>query len=198
MTSASNFIDMQVYDFLGFLESRPDGERWELVGGMPIMMTPPKIAHRRIASNLERALNTAIEAAGLERRADREIGLQIEGTPGYRPEPDIAVIDADYEHERYASRFYGIVEVLSATDLARNPRTGPVAIDDKLAFYRSHSSTEFILVASQDTMSIAVHLRGGDGIWQAPVSLQDAADALDLPRIGSIGTVADMYKGVRL
>ena len=123
MTSASNFIDMQVYNFLGFLESRPDGERWELVGGMPIMMTPPKIAHQRIGSNLERALNTAIEATGLERHADREIGLKIEGAPRYRPEPEIAAIDADYEHERYASRFCGIVEVLSATDLARNPRT---------------------------------------------------------------------------
>ena len=39
VTRASNFIDMQVHDFLAFLESRPDEERWELVGGMPIMMT---------------------------------------------------------------------------------------------------------------------------------------------------------------
>ena len=122
----------------------------------------------------------------------------IEGAPGYRPEPEIAVIDADYEHERYASRFYGIVEVLSATDLARNPRTGRAAIDDKLAFYRSHAWAEFILVVSQDTMSIAIHLRGGDGTWQTPVSRYGAADVLELPRIGKIGTVADMYKGVRL
>ncbi len=88
MTSASNFIDMQVHDSSAFSKADRTGERWELVGGMPIM-TPLKIAHQRIVSNLERALNTAIEAAGLERRADREIGLQIESAPGYRPEPEI-------------------------------------------------------------------------------------------------------------
>ena len=89
MTSASNFIDMQVHDSSAFSKADRTGERWELVGGMPIMMTPPKIADQRIGSNFERALNTAIEAAGLERRADREIGLQIESAPGYRPEPEI-------------------------------------------------------------------------------------------------------------
>ena len=79
------FIDMQVPAFLAFLEGRPESERWELVGGMPLMMTPPRIAHQRIASNIERALNAAIEVSGLDRRADREIGLQIEGAPGYAP-----------------------------------------------------------------------------------------------------------------
>lgn len=197
MTGASA-IDMQVPDFLAFLEGRPQEERWELVGGVPIMVTPPKIAHQRIASNIERALNNAIEALGLDRRADREIGLQIESVPGYRPEPEVAVIDADYEHERYASRFYGVVEVLSATDLARNPRTGRTAIDDKLAFYRSHVSAEFILVVSQDTMRLEVYRRGLDGAWQPPATQHDPDEAVVLPRLGAVCTVADIYKAVRL
>ena len=197
MTGASDFVEMQISDFLAFLESRPDKEHWELVGGMPLMMTPPKIAHQRIASNIERALNTAIEARGLDRRADREIGLQIEGAPGYRPEPEVAVIDADYENERYASRFYGVVEVLSATDLARNPRTGRTAIDDKLAFYRSHRWAEFILVVSQDEMRVEAYLRGEDATWQSPDSHDCASAVIMLPRLGTVCTLADMYKGVR-
>ena len=197
MTGAS-IIDMQVPDFLVFLEGRPETERWELVGGMPVMMSPSKIAHQRIASNIERALNTAIETFGLSRRADREIGLQIEAAPGYRPEPEVAVIDADYEHERYASRFYGVVEVLSATDLARNPRSGRTAMDDKLLFYRSHASAEFILVVSQDEMRLEVYRRGADGAWLLPITIGEPDEVLVLPRLGTVCTLADMYKGVRL
>ena len=44
-----------------FQEPPPDRERWELVAGVPMMMTPPTIAHNRIASNLERPLNDALD-----------------------------------------------------------------------------------------------------------------------------------------
>jgi Uma2 family endonuclease len=48
--------------FRGFLEGRPEEERWELIDGLPVMMAPPTKAHQRIASNLERLLNDALEA----------------------------------------------------------------------------------------------------------------------------------------
>jgi hypothetical protein len=51
---------MNVPQFLCFLHSRPDEERWELIEGVPMMVPPPKIAHQRIASNLERYLNDAL------------------------------------------------------------------------------------------------------------------------------------------
>src|SRR4051812_40091364 len=41
-------------DFRAFQDGRPDHERWELISGVPMMMTPPTIAHNRIAGNLER------------------------------------------------------------------------------------------------------------------------------------------------
>lgn len=199
MTGPFHPVDMRVPDFLAFLDGRPDEERWELVGGLPIMMmTPPLIAHQRIASNVERALNNAIEARGQDRRADREIGLQIEDVPDYRPEPEVAVIDADYENERYASRFYGIVEVLSASDRVRNPHTGRMAIEDKLDFYRSHPFAEFVLVISQARIEIDRHFRGRDGSWCRLPPLVDARDILELPGLGEVCTLAAVYKGVKL
>ena len=42
-------------------ESRPSEERWELIDGVAILMTPPTLAHQRIALNLERFLNDALE-----------------------------------------------------------------------------------------------------------------------------------------
>lgn len=32
--------------FRGFLESRPDEERWELIDGVAVMMAPPTLAHQ--------------------------------------------------------------------------------------------------------------------------------------------------------
>ena len=52
---------MTVADFHAFLAHRPDQERWELIAGVPMMMVPPKLAHNRIASNLERLLNDALD-----------------------------------------------------------------------------------------------------------------------------------------
>jgi putative restriction endonuclease len=48
-------------EFRSFQAGRPDYERWELVGGVAMMMTPPTIAHNQIASNLERLLKVALE-----------------------------------------------------------------------------------------------------------------------------------------
>jgi Uma2 family endonuclease len=50
-------------EFRAFQARRPDHERWELLGGVAMMMTPPTIAHNQIASNLERLLNAALAAS---------------------------------------------------------------------------------------------------------------------------------------
>jgi Uma2 family endonuclease len=50
-----------VPSFRTWLESRPDEEHWELIGGVPVMMTPPNRRHQRITSNLEALLNAALK-----------------------------------------------------------------------------------------------------------------------------------------
>lgn len=36
-------------EFRAFQDRRPDYERWELLRGFPMMMTPPTIAHNRMS-----------------------------------------------------------------------------------------------------------------------------------------------------
>lgn len=43
-----------------FQDARPDHERWELIAGVSMIMTPPTIARVRIAGNLESLLNSAL------------------------------------------------------------------------------------------------------------------------------------------
>jgi Uma2 family endonuclease len=52
---------LSVASFRAWLGSRPDEEHWELIEGVPMMMTPPNRRHQRIASNLESLLNAALK-----------------------------------------------------------------------------------------------------------------------------------------
>jgi hypothetical protein len=46
-------------EFRAFQDKRPDHERWELLGGVPMMMTPATLS--QIATNLQMLLNAALE-----------------------------------------------------------------------------------------------------------------------------------------
>src|SRR5215468_5369618 len=82
--------------FRGFLEGRPEEERWELIDGLPVMMAPPTKVHKRIASNLERLLNDALEAQGSSWAAYQGIGVNLGSRiQYYDPEPEVAVVDAE-------------------------------------------------------------------------------------------------------
>ena len=39
---------LSIEAFRSWLESRPDGEHWELIAGVPMMMAPPTHDHQRI------------------------------------------------------------------------------------------------------------------------------------------------------
>jgi Uma2 family endonuclease len=71
-------------EFRSFQERRPDRERWELVAGVPVMIIPPTIAHNRIASNLERLLNDALDLHDPSRMAVQRPGIEL-GSGDYRP-----------------------------------------------------------------------------------------------------------------
>src|ERR1041384_7761225 len=87
---------LSIAAFRTWHESRPESERWELIGGVPMMMAPPTHDHQRIASNLERLLNDALEAHHPEFTAYQRVGLNLASiVPDFDPEPDVVVISAN-------------------------------------------------------------------------------------------------------
>src|SRR6516162_7201170 len=142
-----------VTSFRAWLETRPDEEHWELIEGVPVMMTPPNRRHQRIASNLELLLNAALKRFNPLLAAYHDIGVNIVSTVPYDPEPDVTVIrDDENPDPRYADRFYLVAEVLSESD--RN------IIEGKRDIYRAHASCSCILLVRQDRMEIVVERRG--------------------------------------
>jgi Uma2 family endonuclease len=183
-------VSMSVRAFRAWLETRPDEERWELIGGVPVMMTPPTKAHQRIASNLERLLNDALEQHRPDLAVYQRVGLDLGAlVEDYDPEPDVTVVDAnDTADERYSDRFYLAAEVVSSSDRTK--------VDGKRDIYRMHSSCACILTIRQDRYELRVDLRGENG-WET-LLLAHPQDELVLADFGLRCIVADLYRGTPL
>lgn len=174
---------LSVVSFRSWLESRPEEEHWELIEGVPMMMTPPNRRHQRIASNLESLLNAALKRHNPALVAYHDIGVNIVSTVPYDPEPDVAVIREDENPDpRYADRFYLVAEVLSESDKA--------IIESKRDIYRAHASCTCILLVRQDRAEIIVDHRTASG-WNSQVLQAD--DRLILPEFGLDCAVKDLY-----
>jgi Uma2 family endonuclease len=174
---------LSVASFRAWLASRPDEEHWELIEGVPMMMTPPNRRHQRIASNLESLLNAALKRHDPLLAAYHDIGVNIVSTVPYDPEPDVAVIREDENpNPRYADRFYLAAEVLSESDKG--------IIESKRDMYRAHPSCTCILLIRQDRMEITVERRTGD-VWSSQVL--HGIDELSLPEFGLTCAVKDVY-----
>ena len=173
--------------FHAFRDSRPEEEKWELIDGVPMMMPPPTLVHQRIAANLDRLLNSRLELAKPEWRADREVGIWLKGDKNYNPEPDVTVIDAAIAlGQIYVTRFYFVAEVLSDSD-------ENAVLDAKLAYYKEHEHNRCILFVRQDAVGADQHSRQRNARWRHK-RLSDPAAALTLPEIGAIGRLGDLYK----
>lgn len=177
--------------FHQWLDTRSPEERWELIEGVAVMHPAPLVGHQRIASNFERHLRDALARNKPEWFADRGIGIELSDDSPCRPEPGIAVVDADIDTTRRGlDRFYLIVEVRSDSDRER-------LFAFKLDFYKSHPHNRWVVVVEQDSVQAVVHERQEDGSW-AVRTLELASDILSFGEIGEVCTLADLYRHTNL
>src|SRR5882672_3728336 len=134
---------LSIAAFRAWLDSRPDEEHWELIAGVPMMMAPATHDHQRIASNLERFLNDALEMHRPELSAYQRVGLNLAPiAPDYDPEPDVAVISASERGEiRYSDRFFLAAEIVSSSDKK--------TVASKREIYQRHPDCRCVLVIQQ-------------------------------------------------
>jgi Uma2 family endonuclease len=178
-------------EFRAFQAKRPDHERWELIGGVPLMLTPSAIAHNHIATNLQRLLSGALEQHDPSLLAVQRPGIEL-GEGEYKPEPDVAVIDADYDPgQRFVDRAYLLAEVVSASDEIAVPDTNRRWVDVKRTMYRAHEHCRAVLIVSQDRMDVVLDLVTENG-WESSV-LQGGAAEVSIPSFGLRCLVADLY-----
>jgi Uma2 family endonuclease len=174
--------------FLDFLLSRPDEERWQLVDGLAMMMVPPSFVHQRIVSNFEALLNAALKANRPDLFAYCNVGLRIPGVENFHPQPDVVACTAEADYVYYRERFSLVAEVLSPSNIAE-------MIERKLELYQSHPDNLYCLTIDQDSVHVALYGRESD--W-GRTDLRSFDDVLALPAFGFQARLADLYEGTPL
>jgi Uma2 family endonuclease len=181
---------LSIGTFRAWLESRPEEEHWELIGGVIMMMAPATHDHQRIASNLERLLIDALEAHRPELTAYQRVGLNLAPVaPDYDPEPDVAIISSDERGDiRYSDRFFLAAEIVSRSDRK--------TAESKRDVYKRHPDCRCVLVIQQDRFDIGVSALTDAG-WTER-RLTTATDQLVLEEFGLRCTLVDLYRGTAL
>jgi Uma2 family endonuclease len=180
--------NMDVDEFMAFLETRPDGEHWELIEGVAVMMAPASYAHQRIAYNLCTLLNNAFAAQGLDLCAYFDVGVRSPSVRNFQPQPDVAVVPGVAGYDYYSERFQLAAEVLSPTNTRQE-------IDLKLRRYREAPDNLYAIVIEPTEFLVEIYARSRN--WQ-PAILARADDPIEMPEFGVRCTVADLYRGTPL
>jgi Uma2 family endonuclease len=179
---------MDVDEFLAFLETRPDEERWDLIEGVAVMMLPPSVAHQRIVQNLCALLNAAFAASRLDLFAYPGLGVRTPSARNFQPEPDVVVLPGLAGYDLYSENFRLLAEVLS-------PSNTRMEIDLKLRRYREAPENLYAVVIEPREFLVEIYSRQND--WQ-PVRLTKAGDPIEMPEFGLRCEVADLYRGTVL
>ena len=183
--SSAPSSEFTVEEYLAFIATRPDQERWQLIDGVAMMMTAPTRAHQRIGSNLARQLNNYFEDHRPEYYAYQEVGLIVPEVERFRPEADVAVEDNAADYESYSDKFYLVAEVLSESNTDKD-------VEIKRQRYLQHPGNFHVLIISQKEPWLQVWSRRAG--WQ-PFELTRLDDRLELPEFGFATTLRAIYAG---
>jgi len=178
-----------VEEYLAFIASRPEEERWQLIDGVAMMMPPPTLPHQVIAMNLAFELNAHFRQQKRNLLAAQEVGLMVPDVASFRPEADVAVLQKPVDFDvLYADRFYLVAEVLSDSNSDKD-------IAAKSRRYIQHRQDLYFLLIGQRQVRVEVRARAAG--WE-PVVLEALDAVLELPEWGFRMPLAALYDGTPL
>ena len=179
---------MDVDEFMAFLETRPDNERWDLIEGVAVMMAPPSYAQQRITRNFCELLNSAFSEQRLDLFAYFSTGVRNPGLRNFQPEPDIVVKPGVAGYDLYSENFQLAGEIMSPTNNRRE-------IDLKLHRYREAPDNLYAVVIEPSEFLVEIYAKREN--WQLKV-LKQPNDVIDMPEFGLRCRVIDLYCGTPL
>jgi Uma2 family endonuclease len=179
---------MDVDEFMAFLETRPDNERWDLIEGVAVMMAPPSYAHQRITRNFCELLNDAFSEQRLDMFAYFSASVRNPGLRNFQPEPDVVVVPGVAGYNVYSEKFQLAGEIMSPTNTRRE-------IDLKLRRYREAPDNLYAVVIEPSEFLVEIHAKRES--WQ-PKVLKQPDDIIEMPEFGLRCSVVDIYRGTPL
>jgi Uma2 family endonuclease len=180
---------MTVDEFYAFTDTRPDGEKWELIEGEPVLNASPSPIHQMIAMNVAVALKIREREIKAPWTAMLPLGVRVSEKD--RPEPDVLVFPSDHRRpdtRRDRDDVIVVFEVLS-------PSTEKRDLGWKRKAYASLASLTHYIAISQDAVDVVVFARDDAFERRRHQSLDEA---IDLRSLGVSLPVAEIYRDTGL
>jgi Uma2 family endonuclease len=175
---------MSVAEFRAWAEPRPDHERWELIDGAPVLMSPPRERHQRIVMNLAKRLDDLAEKRGC--RALPGLAVLSPAMDDFAPIPDVVVRCGPALPDGYASDPVLVAEVLSPSTMSRD--RGRMT-----DFYRTVPSLRVFLIVYADEPRVEAWRRAGAD-WS--VEAVGPGGSVALPELGGGVPLSDVYRDI--
>ena len=176
---------MIVAEYRDWVADRPDDERWELLDGAPVSMSPPSERHQTIVSNIIRRLGDLADAKGC--RVVPGIAVVSRHMDEFAPIPDVVVRCGPMLPDGYAPDPVLVAEVLS-------PSTMSADRGRKTDFYRAVESLQVFLIVYQDEPRVEVWRRQEGSVWRKQALGLDGA--IELPEFDGTLPVAAVFSGL--
>jgi Uma2 family endonuclease len=180
---------MTVDDFYAFTDTRPDGEKWELIEGEPVLNASPSPIHEWIAINVVVALKIREREIKAPWVVLCNIGVRV--SPKDRPEPDVLVFPCENRRPDGRRDRDDVIVVFEV----RSPSTEKQDLGWKRKAYTGLSSLTHDIVISQDAVDVRVFARD-DGFKECKFKSLDKA--IDLRSLGISLPVAEIYRDTGL
>jgi len=175
---------MTFREFKRFYDAQPEGERWELIYGVPVLSPSPNDLHNVIVFNICLFLHGEARRLDLNWMAIPGVGLKIPTDPPSAPRPDVLVRPYPPLGKSFIEDALASFEVLSPGCLKRD-------LEVKPPLYAALPSLEHYLVVSQRTAMVTAFDRAAG--WR-PREVTGIDEVVELPALGVALPVREIYR----
>ena len=175
---------MTVEEFLGFTDSRPDGEKWELIEGKACMSPSPTDWHQIICGNVLHALLSVKQSENASWLPMIGIGTRVPISPNSLPQPDVFIKEGAVTGSHVTDDALIVFEVLSPSNTKSDQAW-------RRRVYGSIPNCRHYVTISAKTAEVTRYDRSTG--WQGS-SLTGLAAELDLPAIQVTLPLVEMYR----
>lgn len=177
-------LQLTIEEFLAFMESRPDGERWELIEGAAVMNPSPTNIHQILVVNIATWLANEKLRSGASWVPILGIGTRVPISANSLPQPDLMVKAELGDESPVSDEAMVLFEVLSRSNTKADQAW-------RRKVYASVPNCEHYVTVSTKAAEMVIYDRATG--WK-PRTIVGLAASCELSAIGVSIPLADAYR----
>jgi Uma2 family endonuclease len=174
---------MTIEEFLAFTDTRPDGERWELIEGVAVLNPSPVDYHQFVVANIVTYLMTHRRRTGARWYPMPGVGTRVPISPRSLPRPDVFVKEGAMTGSPVTDDALVLFEVLSKSNTKADQAW-------RRKVYASVPNCRHYVTVSLKSVEVDAYDR--DSGWKKR-TVSNLADALDLPALDLSVPLREIY-----